>query len=190
MPGTIDLPPQAGIWHNAGMSAEVVFQAIEAIALVIAVAFAMGQVRQYRRDKQREAALEMLHSFQTPAFARALNIVYSMPQGLGKQEIEQFAGDEFHLVYAMTTTWESLGILVYRGEVDLQLIDDFFSGPIRISWHRLEGHVRGERAETGRETINEWFQWLNDRLAERESTERPVPAHIAHRDWRPKGHRP
>jgi hypothetical protein len=79
---------------------------------------------------------------------------------------------------------------VYRGEVDLQLIDDFFSGPIRISWHRLEGHVRGERAETGRETINEWFQWLNDRLAERESTERPVPAHIAHRDWRPKGHRP
>jgi hypothetical protein len=190
MPGTTNLPPRAGIWHNAGMSAEVVFQAIEAIALVIAVAFAMGQVRQYRRDKQREAALEMLHSFQTPAFARALNIVYSMPEGLGKQEIEQFAGDEFHLVYAMTTTWESLGVLVYRGEVDLQLIDDFFSGPIRISWRRLEGHVRGERAETGRETINEWFQWLNDRLAERESTEPPVPAHIAHRDWRPKGHRP
>lgn len=167
------------------MSAEVIFQAIEAIAVVIAVGFAMIQVRQYRRDKRREAAMELLHSFQTPSFARALNIVYGMPDGLTKEEIEKFAGDEFHLVYALTTTWESLGVLVHRGEIDLQLIDDFFSGPIRISWRRLEGHVIGEREATGRQTINEWFQWLNERLAEIESKEEPVPAHIAHKDWQP-----
>lgn len=168
------------------MPAEVVFQAIEAIAVLTAVGFAVVGVRQYRRDKHREAAMELLHSFQTPAFARALNIVYQMPEGLSKEEIEKFAGDEFHLVYAMTTTWESLGVLVHRGEIDLQLIDDFFSGPIRISWHRLKGHVIGEREATGRETINEWFQWLNDRLAELESKEPPVPAHIAHKNWQPK----
>ena len=86
----------------------------------------------------------------------------------------------------MTTTWESLGVLVFRGEIDLQLIDDFFSGPIRISWRRLERHVMGEREETGRETINEWFQWLNERLEEMESIEAPVPAHVEHRNWRPK----
>ena len=80
------------------MSAEVVFQAIEAVAVVVAVGFAMVQVRQYRRDKHREAAMELLHSFQTPSFARALNIVYEMPEGLSKSEIEEFAGDEFHLV--------------------------------------------------------------------------------------------
>ena len=171
------------------MSPEAVFQAIEAIALVIALGFAMVQVRQYRRDKHREAALELLHSFQTPAFARAMNIVYGMPEGLSKEEIEHFAGDDFHKVYAMATTWESLGVLVFRGEIDLQLVDDFFSGPIRISWRRLEAHVLGERAETGRDTIFEWFQWLNERLAEIESAEPPVPAHIAHRDWRPGGRR-
>jgi hypothetical protein len=168
------------------MSSEAIFQAIEAIAVVIAVGFAMLQVRPYRRDKRRESAMERLHSFQTPSFARALNIVYRMPEGLNKEKIEQFCGDEFHLVYAMTTTWESLGVLVHRGEIDLQLIDDFFSGPIRISWRRLESHVMGEREENARETINEWFQWLNERLAEMESKHPPVPAHIAHRDWKPK----
>ena len=80
------------------MSAEATFQAIEAIALVIALGFAILQVRQYRRDKHREAAIELLHSFQTPSFARALNIVYAMPEGLSKEEVEQFCGDEFHLV--------------------------------------------------------------------------------------------
>ena len=170
------------------MSVEEIFQIIEAIAVVIGVGFAMVQVRQYRRDKHREAAMELLHAFQTPSFARALNIIYSMPDGLSKEEVERFAGDEFHLVYAMTTTWESIGVLVYRGEVSLQLVDDFFSGPVMVSWRKLENQIIGERNEVGRQTINEWFQWLKERLEDSESDKPPVPAHIEHRDWRPPKH--
>ena len=70
------------------MSAEVIFQIVESMAVIIAVGFAMTQVRQYRRDKHREAAMELLHAFQTPSFARALNIVYEMPEGLSKEEVE------------------------------------------------------------------------------------------------------
>ncbi len=167
------------------MSVEDVFQIIEALAVVIGVGFAMVQVRQYRRDKHREAAMELLHSFQTPSFARALNIIYSMPDGLSKEEVLEFAGDEFHLVYAVTTTWESLGILVHRGEVSLQLIDDFFSGPVLLSWRKLENFIIGEREELGRETINEWFQWLKERLEETELDAAPTPAHIEHKNWKP-----
>ena len=167
------------------MSIEEMFQIVEAIAVVVGVGFAMVQVRQYRRDKHREAALELLHAFQTPAFARALNIVYSMPDDLSKAEVEKRVGDEFHLVYAMTTTWESLGILVHRGEIDLYLIHDFFSGPILVSWRKLENYINGERAEVGRDTINEWFQWLKERIEEMESDAPATPAHIAHKEWKP-----
>jgi len=170
------------------MSVEEVFQIIEALAVVVGIGFAMVQVRQYRRDKHREAAIELLHAFQTPSFARALNIVYSMPDGLSKKEVEQFAGQEFHLVYAMTTTWESIGILVYRGEVSLQLVDDFFSGPVIVSWQKLENYIIGERYEVGRQAINECFQWLRERLEESESDTPPMPAHIEHRDWKPPKH--
>lgn len=44
--------------------------------------------------------------------------------------------------------------------------------------------LAGERQETGRETIGEWFQWLAERFAEREGTARPVPTHLQYRDWR------
>ncbi len=169
------------------MSIEAIFQAVEAVAVVIAVGFAIVQVRQYRREKRREAALELLHSFQTPEFAKALNIVFNLPDGLSKEEIESTVGDDFHLVYALMTTWESLGILVCRGEVDLELVDDFFSGPIKISWQKLKGHVMGERSMLERDTIEEWFQWLTERLAERESQMPPIPAHIAHKHWPKRG---
>jgi len=168
------------------MSVEIVLQAVEATAVVIAVGFAMLQVRHYRRDRHREAAMELLHSFQTPSFARSLNIVFKMPDGLSKNEVEKFAGNEFHLIYALASTWESLGVLVHRGAIDLQLIDDFFGGPIRISWRKLERYFLEDREETGHGTIAEWFQWLNDRLGHLESEEPPIPAHIAHKDWTPK----
>ena len=165
------------------MSVEIVFQVVESIAVVIGVLFAIVQVQQYRREKHREAALVLMHSFQTPSFAKAMNLVYNLPDELSKEEVENLLGEKFHLVYALMTTWESLGILVFRGEVDLDLVDEFFSGPVKISWRKLQGHVLGERDMLGRDTIEEWFQWLTERLAERESERPRVPAHIAHKHW-------
>ena len=165
------------------MSIELVFQVIETLAVVVGVVFAITQVRQYRQDKHREAALVLMHAFQTPEFAEALNIVYNLPDGLSKDEIESRVGEKFYLVYALMTTWESLGILVFRGEVDIDMVDDFFSGPIRISWRKLQGHVMGERELLGRDTIEEWFQWIHEQLEKQESSTPPVPAHIQYKDW-------
>jgi hypothetical protein len=162
---------------------QVIFQILESIAVIIGVGFAIVQFRQYRRDKHREAAIELLHSFQTPSFAEALHLVYHLPDGSSREEVESRLGEKFPLVYALMTTWESLGILVYRKEIDLSMVDDFFSGPITISWRKLKGHVLAERAMLERETIEEWFQWLAERLSEMESKVPPVPAHIAHQHW-------
>ena len=79
------------------------------MAVIAGVVFAVIQIRQYREGKQREIALELLRSFQTPDFAKALMTVYNMPGDLTKGEIEAHAGNDMHLVYALTTTWESLG---------------------------------------------------------------------------------
>lgn len=168
------------------MPLETFFQMLEAVAVVFGVGFAVVQVRQHQRRQARESAMELLHSFQTPEFAKALTLVYEMPDGLSKREVEERLGDDLHLVYAMTTTWESLGVLVFRRELSLELIDDFFSGPVRITWRKLRGYFAEQREEQDRGTIAEWFEWLADRMADRESREAPVPAQIAHRNWRPK----
>jgi hypothetical protein len=165
------------------MTLNTFIELLSLVTLVVGLLFAVVQLRQYRATREREVALELLRSFETPEFAAALRAVYALPGGLTKREIEERLGGKMDLVYAMTTTWESLGILVCRGELSLDLVDDFFSGPITISWEKLRGYVEGERAEQRRETIAEWFQWLAERMREREAVTPPVPAHIAHRDW-------
>ena len=94
------------------MNAETMFQAVQAFAVVIGVGFAVYEVRRYRGERNREAAIELLHAFNSPEFAKALVRVYRLPDGLSKQQIERDLGEDLHLVYAMTTTWESIGVLV------------------------------------------------------------------------------
>ena len=82
------------------------------------------------------------------------------------------------------TTWESMGVLVFRREVGLDLVDDLFSGAIVLSWRKLRAYVQEMRDREDRQTYFEWFQWLAERMRDRESDSAPIPAHLEHRDWR------
>jgi hypothetical protein len=75
-------------------------------------------------------------------------------------------------------------VLVFRREVTLEMVDNFFSGPILLSWQKLKVYSEEWRRTLKRETFNEWFHWLVERMMEREKLSPPVPAYIAHRTWR------
>jgi hypothetical protein len=158
---------------------------INAIAVTAGVIFAAVQIRQYRQRRQRDAMLELVRSFQSPAFTAAYRRVLSLPDGADAAKIREVLGpDGEDAVYLVSLTWESLGVLVYRRQVTLDLVDDFFSGPLVISWRKLKVYSEEWRRTLNRETGNEWFHWLAERMLEREKTSPPIPAYVAHRRWR------
>jgi len=158
---------------------------INAIAVTAGVIFAAAQIRHYRQRRRREAMLELVRSFQSPALTSALRRVQSLPDAADTEGIRKVLGaDGEDAIYLVSITWETLGILVFHREVTLDLVDDFFSGPILVSWQKLKIYSEECRHTLKRETFNEWFQWLAERMMEREKLSPPVPAHIAHRRWR------
>jgi len=158
---------------------------INAFAVTAGVIFAAAQISQYRRRRRRDAMLELVRSFQSPAFTSALRRVLSLPDGADTEKIREVLGpDGEDSVYLVSLTWESLGLLVFHREVTLDLVEDFFSGPILLSWQKLKVYSEEWRSTLNRETGNEWFHWLAERMMERERVLPPVPAYIAHRDWR------
>src|SRR6266404_5979438 len=134
---------------------------INAIALTAGVIFAAAQISYYRQRRRREAMLELVRSFQSPAFTSALRRVLSLPDGADAQKIREVLGPD--------------------GE---DAVYDFFSGPILLSWQKLKVYSEEWRHTLNRETGNEWFHWLAERMMEREKLSPPVPAYIAHRTWR------
>jgi hypothetical protein len=157
----------------------------QAIAVIVAVAFGIHQVRSLSAARRREAAFALMQSLQTPQMLRGILLIDRMHDGLTLDQFNALPDDQKESVVGLLGIWESLGILVFQREVTLDVVDDFYSGTILQSWRKLGRYVQDLRHETGRETRWEWFQWLAERMAERESSAPPAPAHVAHRDWRP-----
>lgn len=162
------------------------FSFIQASAVVVAVIFGIVQVQQFRRAHEREAAFDLVHSLQTPEMLSALRLLDALSMDLSVEEIEERVGADADRIQILMGTWESLGILVYRREVSLDLVDDFYSGSIIHSWLKLRPLVFDLRERTGRATRWEFFQWLAERMLEREEKAPPVPAYLAHANWKPK----
>jgi len=167
------------------MDISTIANLLNALAVTAGVIFAATQIKDYRRQRRRDAMLELVRSFQSPPFTRALHRINSLPDGADRQKICEVLGPEGEDdVFLVGLTWESLGVLAFRREVTLDVMADFFSGAIVISWRRLHLFVEEDRRDLKRETVWEWFQWLAERMIEREKKSPPNPAHIAHRDWK------
>jgi hypothetical protein len=167
------------------MDVSTIANLINALAVTAGVIFAAVQIRHYSQRRRRDAMLELVRSFQSPSFASAFRRVISLPDGATQAQVIKLLGaDGEDATHIVGLTWESLGVLVFRREVTLDVVDDFFSGPISISWRKLSGYVVEQRAVLDRETAFEWFQWLAERMIDREKQTPPVPAHIAHRGWK------
>jgi hypothetical protein len=158
---------------------------INAIAVTAGVIFAAAQIREFRRQRRRQSMYTLVQTFQSADFTKALHRIIDLPDNLDRAAIRAEVGPEGEdAIYFVTTTWETIGVLVFQKEITLDLVDDFFSGPIIISWRKLARYLEDVRRERHRDTLFEWFQWLAERMIEREKSSAPVPAHVAHRDWR------
>jgi hypothetical protein len=137
---------------------------INPIAVTAGVIFAAAQIRYYRQRRRREAMLELVRSFQSPAFTSALCRVLSLPDGADAQKIrEVLRPDGEDAVYLVSLTWESLGVLLFRREVTLDLIDDFFSGPILFPSKNCRFIPRNGVARlTARQGTNGFTGWLKE----------------------------
>ena len=167
------------------MDLSVILDLVTAVAVILGILFGLLQLRHYHLSRERDANLSLLNSFQSVEFFQGVVIIQGLPDGLTKDEIEGRVGEELRTVYLVMGAWESIGILVFNHEIPLELVDGAHGDSILISWQKLKDYVTGVRADVQRETTFEWFQWLAERMIEREKAKPPRPAYLAQRDWRP-----
>ena len=159
-------------------------QIVSTLAMTLGIVFGILNLRNFQAMRKREAAILMLNSFQTMEFVRGLLYIFDLPDDATQEYIEGLPEDRFMTIYLVLGTWERLGILVFRNEIPVDLVDDAFSGPIIQSWGKLGKYVEAFRVRVHRETGFEWFQWLAERMMEREQHGSAIPAYVAHRNWR------
>ena len=64
--------------------------------------------------------------------------------------------------------FEGVGVLLHKKLIDIAVVDDLFSSPIKISWEKLQPVAEGERKQFDRPQIWEWWEYLYNEMQKRE----------------------
>jgi hypothetical protein len=164
------------------MSFDLLLQTIQAIAVVVGVIFGLVQLRQIRKQREAQAGVELLHVLQSPDTAETMLRLHALPNDLSGEEIKQGLGKDFGSVLALMAYFESLGPLVARGHVPLEMYAEFYRGPTVMVWSKMGGYVVEQRA-AGWPMLYEWLQWLAEQMEGRGGAA-DVPAFVRFRKWR------
>lgn len=156
-----------------------------AFIVVGGLVFAVIQMHHYREQRRETGAIELLRSFHNPEFSRSLRAVLALPKGVTKSDLGECSEMQQDAIMVVVLTFESIGVMVYRGIVPLEMVNELLGGVCIESWLRLNQYTQDSRAQSNRETMSEWFQWLAERLGEHHARYGRPPAYEQYRAWRP-----
>ena len=82
------------------------------------------------------------------------------------EEFERLPEEKQLAFHQVASLFESIGLLVEKGFVKPDLVDDMFA--TGLAWERLEPFVKGMREEYRTEDYYAWFEKLHERLSRKQ----------------------
>lgn len=161
-------------------------EVLSALLVITGVFFGVMEVRHYRQQRQESASMEIIRTFQSRAFTSALRLIMKYEQECkycSEKQVPQELEDAAMLV---STTLESVGLMVNQRIVPFRLVQQLMGGTIQASWRVLTPHTQWLREKLDRPAVHEWFQWLAERLDEHPEYHDEEGAYSKYKDWKPE----
>ena len=136
------------------------------------------------RDQRRDlAVMECARSFEDKEFTEAYGLITTLgPDQTKKQITDQ--GEEYELAaLRVGMKFETIGFLIYKKVVPIDAMEDLVGGAALTIWEILNKWVIETRTARNHPNFMEWYEWLIDRLMERNRGKRQ-PAYLAHKNWK------
>ena len=156
----------------------------QTIAIVFGIFYGILELNQLKEETSRQAAAEVARWFQTPELMEGMFAALAIPDNATSEQIREAQDGSEELLWHVGIVLESVGVLVWRGDLDLTLVDDLGGGAIIAFWAKTKPLWVSLREEMDRPSTMEWTQWLAERLVEL-PTASEAPAHEAYRNWTP-----
>lgn len=164
-------------------AAALALQVIQTLAVLVGVVFGLIQLRQIKHQQEAAAGAAMLQSLQSTDAGSTALLLVELPDDLPGGELKQRLGGDFDRVIALASMFESVGPLVARGQVPIDIYADFYRGATVLCWRKLRRYI-AERRNAGWTNLFEWFEWLSDQMDRRTPLHSDVPASVAFAEWR------
>jgi hypothetical protein len=156
---------------------------IGASTIVTGLIIGWIQLRYYRIQRTEAIAQNLMQTFYSRDLARSISLMQNLPDGIGLVELRARGREYEEAAVIVTTAFETMGILVFKGIAPIELVADLAGGVISTMSRRLQTFQDEIRVEQDQPSWGEWFEWLGEQVERIKSEE--APAYIRYREWRP-----
>tara|TARA_B100001175_G_scaffold296784_1_gene285982 strand:- start:382 stop:867 length:486 start_codon:yes stop_codon:yes gene_type:complete len=133
---------------------------ISLVTILGAAVYSWYQIREMKANRDSTAALVLSEHFHRPEWvAGVVELVYQPKDIDTLEKFKEYHGQRWPDLMAVMTTWESMGALVHRGDLDFHLVYDMYSGLILSTHEICQSLIEGERDRFDNTRL-EWFTWL------------------------------
>jgi hypothetical protein len=138
---------------------------IAAVGVLIGVVLTVLEVRNLVETRQTDLVIRLYSTFGS----EELQDAWEKTQTREYKDFNAYR-TEYGLREVNEVGWffEGVGVLLHRRLIDIGLVDDLFSSPVKRAWERLKPIAEGERNQTQRPQIWEWFEYLYNEMQSRE----------------------
>jgi len=165
------------------------------VTILGAAIYSFYQIRELRRSRDSTTAMSLAANFQSEDFVVGLTSIINMKFDQSKFEygddernymlLQEHFGDDWPKVMTLLTTWESVGVLIHRGDMDFHVFYDLFSGVLLKTYEAFAFYLDPIRDDPTNKDL-EWLIWLVDRVIEYEdSGSGTLAAWFEFKDWAP-----
>jgi hypothetical protein len=150
---------------------------IAALSVLVGVVFAVFQMRDAAKARHTELIIELNPALKVGVddISEALPKIWSLDYTDYADYLRKYGdpvGDKSY--YAITEYYNGLGFLLHRGLVDLDEIEYLLSGTVSETWEKVQPVVEGMRRQHNIPDLCEWFEYLYERMRQREGSEETV----------------
>ena len=165
------------------------------VTILGAAIYSWYQIRELRRSRDSTTAMSLASNFQSEDFVVGLTSLMYMKFDRAKFEygnnennymhLREHFGENWPKVMTVLTTWESIGVLIHRGDMDFHAFYDLFSGVFQKTIDAFSFYLDPIRDDPTNKAL-EWLIWLADRVSEYEASgSGTLAAHFEFKDWVP-----
>ena len=137
---------------------------VAAIGVTVGVTLAYLEVRTLVKQRQTDLVMRLYSTFGSnewlEAFDRVIHTEY--------KDYSDFVKRGWLDVHKVGIFYEGIGVLLLRKLLDINLVDDLFSGPIKIGWEKMKTVIEDYRKQEDYPQAYEWFEYLYNELQKRE----------------------
>ena len=140
--------------------------AVVAVAgVLVGVVLTILQLRNLVKQRQTELIMKLYSDFNSLDFQKIWEEVLKREAKDADDYQEKYGWAEYT---AVGMFFEGLGILLKRKLINIELVDDMFTTPIKWTWEKVKDLVMEARKDSNQPEIFEWFEYLYNEMKKRE----------------------